>query len=211
MAEESVWVIESWETWWSLNEWVSEADVQRVQEQSGQIKKIAKQIQQDKKANNQLAEFLTFLLREISNENIVNGLYNTFFITVDPKTNIPYFRKSMNDMVVVWLFYPFFIEKAKELWVSQHYESLNHAGELSVNWYIEYLQDLSNHYHDNIPINETSFIQLLVEILKEYLCNASDMPKLDKENPDDTYKQLVYEKLYLVDGEWSLEESEADN
>ena len=46
---------------------------------------------------------------------------------------------------------------------------------------------------------------------KEYLCNASDMPKLDKENPDDTYKQLVYEKLYLVDGEWSLEESEADN
>lgn len=211
MAEESVWVIESWETWWSLNEWVSEVDVQRVQEQSGQIKKIAKQIQQDKKANNQLAEFLTFLLREISNENIVNGLYNTFFITVDPKTNIPYFRKSMNDMVVVWLFYPFFIEKAKELWVSQHYESLNHAGELSVNWYIEYLQDLSNHYHDNIPINETSFIQLLVEILKEYLCNASDMPKLDKENPDDTYKQLVYEKLYLVDGEWSLEESEADN
>lgn len=211
MAEESVWIIESWETWWSLNEWVSEADVQRVQEQSGQIKKIAKQIQQDKKANNQLAEFLTFLLREISNENIVNGLYNTFFITVDPKTNIPYFRKSMNDMVVVWLFYPFFIEKAKELWVSQHYESLNHAGELSVNWYIEYLQDLSNHYHDNIPINETSFIQLLVEILKEYLCNASDMPKLDKENPDDTYKQLVYEKLYLVDGEWSLEESEADN
>jgi hypothetical protein len=36
-------------------------------------------------------------------------------VTVDPKTNIPYFRKSMNDVVVVGLFYPFYSEKAEEL------------------------------------------------------------------------------------------------
>ena len=104
MAEEAVWVIESWESWWSLKENVTEADVQRIQENSRQMKKIAQQLQQDKKQNSQLADFLTFLLWEISNENIIKWLYNTFFITIDPKTNIPYFRKNMNDVVVVWLF-----------------------------------------------------------------------------------------------------------
>ena len=108
MVEEVVWVIESWEAWWSLKEWVTEADVQRVQENARQAKKVAQQLQQHKKQNNQLASFLTFLLGEISNEKIIKWLYDTFFITIDPKTNIPYFRKSMNDMVVVGLFYYFY-------------------------------------------------------------------------------------------------------
>jgi hypothetical protein len=45
--------------------------VQRVQENSRQAKKIAQQLQQDKKQNNQLANFLTFLLGEISNDKII--------------------------------------------------------------------------------------------------------------------------------------------
>ena len=79
MAEEVVGIIESWETWWSLNEWVTEADIQRVQENSRQMKKIAQQLQQDKKQNNQLADFLTFLLSEIKNDKIIKWLYDTFF------------------------------------------------------------------------------------------------------------------------------------
>jgi hypothetical protein len=42
-----------------------------VQENTRQIKKVAQQLQQDKKQNNQLANFLSFLLSEISNENII--------------------------------------------------------------------------------------------------------------------------------------------
>lgn len=195
MAEEVVWIIESWETWGSLNEWVTEADVQRVQENSRQAKKIAQQLQQDKKQNNQLANFLSFLLSEITNDKIIKWLYDTFFITIDPKTNIPYFRKSMNDVVVVWLFYPFYLEKAKELWVSHYYENLNNAGEKSVNWYIAYLQDLSDHYHDNIPINQNSFILLLIEIFKDYLPNNSNSELW--ENIDKEYKEIICEKLYF--------------
>ena len=118
MAEEVVWVIESWETWGSLKEWVTEADMQRVQENARQAKKVAQQLQQSKKENNQLAKFLSFLLGKINNDKIIKWLYDTFFITIDPKTNIPYFRKSMNDVVVVWLFYPFYPTEANELWVS---------------------------------------------------------------------------------------------
>ena len=169
MAEEVVWVIESWETWWSLKEWVTEADVQRVQENARQAKKVAQQLQQDKKQNNQLANFLSFLLSEITNDKIIKWLYDTFFITIDPKTNIPYFRKSMNDIVVVWLFYPFYPEKAEELWVSHFYEKLNNVKDKSIEWYIAYLQDLSDHYHDNIPISQETFINLLIEIIKDYL------------------------------------------
>ena len=196
MAEEVSGIIESWETWWSLKEWVTEADVQRVQENTRQIKKVAQQLQQDKKQNNQLANFLSFLLSEISNENIIKWLYNTFFITVDPKTNIPYFRKSMNDVVVVWIFYPFYLEKAKEIWVSHYYEWLNCSSQLSIDWYITYLQDLSDHYHDNIPINQAKFIQLLIEIIKQYLSKSLDKKSLWN-NPEETYKQIIYEKLYL--------------
>ena len=197
MAEEVVWIIESWETWWSLKEWITEADVQRVQENSRQAKKVAQQLQQDKKQNNQLAKFLSFLLNEISNEKIIKWLYDTFFITIDPKTNIPYFRKSMNDIVIVWLFYPFYVEKANELWVSHYYENLNWAWKKNINDYILFLQDLSDHYHDNIPIDQSSFIILLTEILKEFLPSNLDMDAIW--NIDNEYKKILQENLFPND------------
>lgn len=195
MAEEVIWVIESWETWWSLKEWVTEADIQRVQENTRQVKKIAQQLQQDKKQNNQLANFLSFLLGEISNDKIIKWLYNTFFITIDPQTDIPYFRKSMNDVVVVWLFFPFYTEKAKEIWVAHYYENLNNSWTKTIEWYIKYLQDLSDHYHDNIPINQASFVELLVEILKEFLPSSANSELWD--NIDKEYKNIIHEQLYL--------------
>lgn len=198
MAEEVVWVIESWETWWSLKEWVTEADVQRVQENSRQMKKVAQQLKQDKKQNNQLADFLVFLLGEISNEKIIKWLYDAFFITIDPKTNIPYFRKSMNDVVVVWLFYPFYTEKANEIWVSHYFENLNNSWAKTIEWYIAYLQELSDNYHDNIPINQNSFIQLIVEIFKEFLSGGADSELW--QNAEQEYKEMIYEKLYLSGG-----------
>jgi len=199
MAEEVVWVVESWESGWWLKEWVTEADVQRVQENARQAKKVAQQLKQSKKENNQLANFLIFLLGEISNEKIIKWLYDTFFITIDPKTNIPYFRKSMNDVVVVWLFYPFYVEKSDEFWVSHYYENLKQAWKKSVDDYILYLQDLSDHYHDNIPISQESFIQLLVEIFKEYLPSISNSELGN--NIDNEYKQIISEKLYLQSSE----------
>lgn len=195
MAEEVVWVIESWETWWSLKEWVTEADVQRVQENARQAKKAAQQLQQDKKQNNQLANFLSFLFSKITNDKIIKWLYDTFFITIDPKTNIPYFRKSMNDVVIVWLFYPFFTEKAVETWVAHYYENLNNSWTKTIEWYIAYLQELSDNYHDNIPINQNSFIELLAEILKEYLPSNLSLDSLWETNQE--YKKIIKEKLYL--------------
>ena len=101
------------------------------------------------------------------------------------------------NIVIVWLFYPFYLEKAKDIWVSHYYEKLKNANGKSIDWYIEYLQDLSDHYHDNIPINQTSFIQLLVEIFKEFLSNNSNF-WLEKDI-DKQYKEIIRKKLYLED------------
>ena len=101
----------------------------------------------------------------------------------------------MNDVVVIWLFYPFYLDKAQEFWISHLYENLNSAKNLSIEWYIEYLQDLSNHYHDNIPINQNKFIELLIDILKEYLPNTANTN--NKEDIDEEYKKIIYKKLYI--------------
>jgi hypothetical protein len=101
----------------------------------------------------------------------------------------------MNDVVVVWLFYPFYIAKAEEIWVDHYYKNLNNSRPESAEWYITYLQDLSDHYHDNIPINQSSFVELLIEILKEYLPNNSNSELW--ENIDKEYKEIIYEKLQL--------------
>jgi hypothetical protein len=102
----------------------------------------------------------------------------------------------MNDVVVVWLFYPFYSEKAEELWVSHYYKNLNNSLQKSAEWYISYLQDLSDHYHDNIPINQNSFVELLIEILKEFSQNE-EWPESLWNNVDNEYKQIIYEKLQL--------------
>ena len=101
----------------------------------------------------------------------------------------------MNDVVVVWLFYPFFLEKAKEIWVAHYYENLKDSSTKTIEWYISYLHELSDNYHDNIPINQNSFLELLVEILKEYLPNNLTLDSWwDIENE---YKKIIRENLYL--------------
>jgi hypothetical protein len=100
----------------------------------------------------------------------------------------------MNDIVVVWLFYPFYTEKANELWVSHYYENLNWAWKRNINDYIAFLQDLSDHYHDNIPIDQNSFVNLLVEMLKEFLPSNMDMDAVW--NIDNEYKKIIKEGLF---------------
>ena len=60
---------------------VTEEAVKRIQEESKKAKHIQQQIQQDKQANNKLANFLGFLLKTIKDENIITTLYDLFFKT----------------------------------------------------------------------------------------------------------------------------------
>jgi hypothetical protein len=101
MAEEYVGIIESGEVGGTSSEKVNETAVQKVQEEARQAKQVAQQLKKDKAMNDTLAQFLTFLMKTITNETIIKGIYDTFFTTVDYKTNITYLRKNMNSVVVV--------------------------------------------------------------------------------------------------------------
>jgi hypothetical protein len=61
---------------------------------------------------------------------------------------------------------------------------------------VKYLQALSDHYHDNIPIDQGKFITLLVEIIKQYLSKAPDVPKLQEEGEqEEAFRNLTYQYL----------------
>jgi hypothetical protein len=75
--------------------------VQRIQSQSKQAKQIAQQIKKDKAINYHLAQFLSFLMKEIQNEELIKAITDTFFKTTNPKDQITYLRKDINTYVVV--------------------------------------------------------------------------------------------------------------
>lgn len=192
-----MWPIESGEIGWTGSEKVSESAVQKVQEEARQAKQVAQQLKKDKVVNDRFAQFLTFLMKTITNEQIIKGIYDTFFTTVDYKTNVTYLRKNMNSVVVCWLFYPFYQEKGNELGFDGLFGKILESKEgFSIREYVQYLQELSNHYHDNIPINQSNFITLLVEIIKQYLSRASDVPALKEgELDEEAFKNLTYQYL----------------
>ena len=65
--DESISFIENWETWNNSAEWVTEQDIQKIQEEARQIKKVAQELKNSKAANGQFAKFLSFLMRTITN------------------------------------------------------------------------------------------------------------------------------------------------
>lgn len=168
---------------------VTEEAVQRVQAQSKQAKQIAQQIKKDKAINNHLAQFLTFLMQTIQDEELIKALVATFFKSTNPKNQIVYQRKNINTYVIVGFFVPFFLEeaqKAKVFWFYEHLE-VNQAGS-SLHSYIAYLRKISEMYHDDIPLDQGPLLTLIILITKHYL---------NKENRElDTIKQEVVQALY---------------
>ncbi len=104
MAENMGWAIE----WIDAGEWVrkdtnkvTEQDVKRAQSDWAKAKKVQAQIKKQKAENSNIANFLSFLLKTIKNEEIISCIYNTFFKVVDSKTDISYLRKSTNNIVII--------------------------------------------------------------------------------------------------------------
>ena len=173
------------------NNQVTEEAVQRVQAQSQQAKQIAQQIKKDKAINNQLAKFLSFLMRTIDKEEIIQAIVATFFKTTDAKNQITYLRKDINVYVVVWFFLPFFLQEAEQLKIIGFYEKLwvRTASE-SLESYISYLWKVSEVYHDNIPIDQWPLITLIILIAENWIYTKENLPSHEQ------LKQKTLEVLY---------------
>lgn len=148
---------------------VGEEAVAQAQEQARQAKQIAGQIKKDKAINFQFAKFLSFLLSEIKSEEIVHEMYDTFYKTINPKNNITYLRKDANTMVMAGFFVPFFLQEVERFGIMPAYKRLEPENAQTLSGYVAYLGKLSATYHDNIPINQSAFINLVVLIASHYL------------------------------------------
>ena len=168
---------------------VTEEAVRRVQASSAQAKQIQAQIKQDKAINNNLAKFLEFLLKNIKTDELITSVYNTFFKVSDPKTWAIYFRKKINNIVIVWFFAPFFKEQIHEYGLDNYYADILPQWNISLNTYMWYIKNLSKKHHDNIPINKESLLTLLYYIMVEFWL-LTPLPEKKQEMTNEIKKAL---------------------
>ncbi len=187
-------IFSPWEwidTWESVRQDVSkvtEQDVKRAQWDSAKAKQVQDQIKKAKITNNDIAKFLSFLLKNIKNEELVSAIYNTFFKVVDPRTQVVYLRKSVNDIIIVGFFAPFFINEINNFWLSMYFtEILNSKSGSNMTEYIEYIKRLSKKYHDNIPINKDVLLNLIALIMWEFWIN--------KEALSDSWREKIKKEI----------------
>jgi hypothetical protein len=185
----SIWDVENQDWIRADTNKVTEQDIKRTQWEWKQAKKVQEQIKKKQIENNNIANFLSFLLKEIKNEEIISAIYNTFFKVIDQKTKISYLRKSINNIVLIWFFAPFFPNELKKFQVHTYFQyiwNIKNSNQ-NLNEYILYIKNLSKKYHDNVPISQSALINLLVLIIWEF--------KLSKETLDKDWKNKIKNEL----------------
>jgi len=174
--------IDAWESVRQDVSKVSEQDVKRAQWDSAKAKQVQDQIKKSKATNNNIAKFLSFLLKNIKNEELISAVYSTFFKVVDPRTQVVYLRKSVNDIIIIGFFAPFFINEIEKFWLNTYFtEMLNNKSGSNMTEYIEYIKKLSRKYHDNIPINKDVLLNLLALIIWEFWISKEALSESWKE------------------------------
>ena len=129
------------------------------------------------------------MLKNIQNDELISAIYNTFFKVTDPKTWAIYFRKKINNIVVVWFFAPFFKNKINEFWLDNYYADILPQWNISMWTYMTYIKNLSKKHHDNIPINRESLLNLLYYIMVEFGL-LSALPEKKQQMTDEIKRAL---------------------
>jgi len=184
-----MWWIDDWEQVRQDVNKVSEEAVKRVQASTAQARQIQAQIKQDKAVNNNLANFLEFLLKNITSDELMSAVYNTFFKVIDPRNGATYYRKKVNNIVIVWFFAPFFKSEIAQYQLNEYYQDILPEWNVTSNSYLWYIKRLSHKHHDNIPISKESLLTLLYYIMVEFhLINS--LPEKKQEMTDEIKKAL---------------------
>jgi len=148
---------------------VTEEAVRRVQDDQKKAQQVGQDIKKDKATNNNLAKFLTFLLKDIKSDTVIKQIYHTFFKTRHEETDLVHLRKSMNTIVVIGMFVPFYQEEIKKLDLESIYQDIwVFDGDVYLTKYINYIKELLPKHHDNITIDKQEFTKLLTYIAEYY-------------------------------------------
>ena len=158
--------------WWQVREdtnKVTEEAVRRAQDNQKKAQQVGQEIKKDKATNDRLSKFLTFLLKEIRSDHLIKQIYQVFFKTRHQETDLVHLRKSINTMLVVGIFAPFYQNEIKELELESFYQDiLTFNEEVYLTKYINYIKHLLPKYHDNVAIDKQEFTKLLTQITEYY-------------------------------------------
>jgi len=148
---------------------VTEEAVRRIQDNQKKAQQVGQEIKNDKATNNKFANFLTFLLKDIKNDHLIKQIYQVFFKTRHEETDLVHLRKSMNTIIVVWIFMPFYQNEIKDLGLQGTYQDIfTFDGDIYLTKYIDYIKVLLPKHHDNIVIDKEEFTKLLTQITEYY-------------------------------------------
>lgn len=148
---------------------VTEEAVRRIQDDQKKAQQVGQEIKNDKATNNKFANFLTFLLKDIKNDHLIKQIYQVFFKTKHEETDLVHLRKSMNTIIVVWIFMPFYQNEIKDLGLQATYQDIfTFDGDIYLTKYIDYIKVLLPKHHDNIVIDKEEFTKLLTQITEYY-------------------------------------------
>jgi len=148
---------------------VTEEAVRRVQDNQKKAQQVGQDIKKDKATNDKFAKFLTFLLKDIQSDTLVKQIYHTFLKTRHEETDLVHLRKSMNTVVVVGIFMPFYQEEIKDLELESIYQDIRDFDrDVHLTKYINYIKNLLPKHHNNIVIDKQEFIKLLAYIAEYY-------------------------------------------
>jgi len=184
------------DSWWGVREdvnKVTEEAVRRVQDDQKKAQQVGQDIKKDKATNNKFAKFLTFLLKDIKSDTLLKQIYHTFFKTRHEETDLVHLRKSMNTIVVVGMFVPFYQEEIKELELEWIYQDIRYFdGDVYLTKYIDFIKHLLPKYHDNVIIDKKEFTKLLSDISEYYELTE----KLSEEKAVE-FKKTIQKELSL--------------
>jgi hypothetical protein len=148
---------------------VTEEAVRRIQDNQKKAQQVGQEIKNDKATNNKFANFLTFLLKDIKNDHLIKQIYQVFLKTRHEETDLVHLRKSMNTIIVVWIFMPFYQNEIKDLGLQAIYQDIfTFDGDIYLTKYIDYIKVLLPKHHDNIVIDKGEFTKLLTQITEYY-------------------------------------------
>ncbi|MBP7062498.1 hypothetical protein KA037_01925 [Patescibacteria group bacterium] len=109
------------------------------------------------------------MLRQIKNEAMIKAIHQTFFRAKDPRNNATLIRNTTNHMVMCGLFVPFFRKEAELFGIWPMFQTFAPESIHNTQDYISYLKKLSGQYHDNIPLDKESLLNLLLLINQEFI------------------------------------------
>lgn len=181
---------------WEQREGPSEAERSRVREWSKKAKQMAGFIAKKKKQNNKIANFLSYIIKNINNDKLYKYIYDLFFIQYGHGTRSSKIKNDIHSIILVGMFLPFFIEQWHEFGVIppfKHLAAFETPRTFTLDEYLQYLKKLSNEYHDNTDVDKKKLIYLILEIIKEF--DVSHHHTLPKEEYHAFVKQISLDLL----------------